>query len=548
MATLTPVDRDPFAESPKSSPKLVPVDHDPFAPQEPGFLGRVKGDVEKRFGKMGEESARTGMGQQSSTEGAFQEAGQGAGLLGDVAGEALASAANPVISATPEPIKKGAADIAKSITESPVGQAGIKALKAGGDTWKAFSGKHPALADDIEAGFNIVTLGLPAGKASGAAASAPGLITKAGESLILSGEKQAQKQSGDFIKKLVSPEQTAAVKEAQVGRTTEKGLLRTKEVEPTGYEKRMADIVSKVPGVTKGKTFQSNYNAINDEISREAQTLESTVKANDVPISLQEMEQRADQIRSNLAKNPSLVGNAQLAAERVLDKMKEIIKANGATASGLLRSRKDLDNWIRAAKGEKGFDPALENGMSVAIREIRQSTNDLINQKVPAAGVKASLEKQSLLYSALDNIEPKAAKEGNDVIQRVLKRAAHLIPGKTSLEKEGAIGLAGASAAAFPHPTAAAAGIAGLAGAYKALSGPSLKKAAGHTLKLLDQMIQKAKDPKLAKELRADREVLLAMVSQGGKQIQSPEDALTSSSPAESVLQENPDPALGAIQ
>lgn len=548
MPTLTPVDHDPFSETVKPSSKLVPVDHDPFAPQAPGFLDRVKGDVENRFGKMGEEAARTGMGNQSSTEGAFQEAGQGAGLLGDVAGEALASAAKPVISATPEPIKKGAADIAKSIQESPVGQAGIKALKAGGDAWKSFSEAHPALADDIEAGFNIATLGLPVGKAGKAAASAPGILEKAGESLVQSGEKQSAKQSGDFVKKLVSPEQTAAVKESQVGRTTEKGLLRTKEVEPTSYEKRMSDAVSKVPGVAKGKTFQSNYNAINDEISKEAQTLERTIKANDAAISVQEMEQRASQIRTNLSKNPSLVGNAQLAAERVLDKMKELIKATGATASGLLRSRKDLDNWIRAAKGEKGFDPALENGMSVAIREIRQSTNDLINQKVPAAGVKASLEKQSLLYSALDNIEPKAAKEGNDVIQRVLKRAAHLIPGKTSLEKEGALGLAGASAAAFPHPTAAAAGIAGLAGAYKALSGPSLKKAAGHTLKLLDSMIQKAKDPKLAKELRADREVLLGIVSQGEQQTQRPEDALTSSSPAESVLQGNTDPALGAIQ
>src|SRR3990167_5091539 len=64
-------------------------------------------------------------------------------------------------------------------------------------------------------------------------------------------------KQGEFIRKLVRPEQTKAVKEAQVARTTEVGVgpLKRSVIAPTPQELRMEEAVKGVKGIAEKNTL-----------------------------------------------------------------------------------------------------------------------------------------------------------------------------------------------------------------------------------------------------------------------------------------------------
>ena len=79
------------------------------------------------------------------------------------------------------------------------------------------------------------------------------------------------------------------------------------------------------------------------------------------------------------------------------------------------------------SKGPNIFDPQQEGAISIALRSIRQTTNDFIDSKATTAGVKDSL-KTIQFISCLDNIAPKAADEADTVILRAWKNLLHVMP------------------------------------------------------------------------------------------------------------------------
>lgn len=78
-------------------------------------------------------------------------------------------------------------------------------------------------------------------------------------------------------------------------------------------------------------------------------------------------------------------------------------------AAEILKARQETDAEISAVKGDKIFDPATENGYSVALRALRQGANDLVASKAPDQGVAEALQHQTSLYNVLDNLAAKGA-------------------------------------------------------------------------------------------------------------------------------------------
>lgn len=520
---------------------------------EPGFLDNVRGDVENRFEKMGEESARSYMDIQKEqskginfsdpsrqAERDVQQVGQGIGLVGDVAGEAMSSVAKPGYDAIPQHAKDKISGVVKSVANSAAGKAAIKALQKGGQEWGKFSKEHPDVADDLEAGFNIATAGLPVGKSATAknvaSSATPGLLGKAGDAAIKAGKDQKASDFSKFAQDLASPEKTKKVRLDEVGRTTiGDDLLRTNVVDNTAREKALADEVARVPGLDKDKPLQHNFNAISSENDREAKSLISFVKANDVPITPQELQQQSQDVMKSLRGKGYLTSaDSKEFANRAMAEMGKFIQKNGSTASGLLQSRKDFDQWV-TSQSKKFFEANYENMKTDVVREIRTAANDLVEKKVP--GVKDSLAKQNKLYDAMKNLRPKVEKEGNNVIERTIQRLEDFSPVKGHWEKGANIENITKGGLAIPATAAKF--------AYKKLTGPTLKIAAGHALKATDAMLKVAKDPKLAKELRADRMVLLGLVSDAEKAV--PATQALNGPPSSQALQ-SATPEMSALQ
>ena len=512
---------NPFLDSDVQEPKKNPfLDITPESTskttEKPGFLERTSTDMLKRANEGADAIVAYRNKEQGLPATALDLVGKmGAGTVGDIIGETGKSAVN----ATPEFIKKPVGEFlnteGKFLAETPVGKAGIEAARQGAEAYDKWAKANPNAARHVESAVDITSL-YPGGKAADSAAKGVGVaakelgavakkggevigpsLEKGGNSLIARAAKQAKEAKDKYLHDLISPKETQSVKEANVGRTEEKGLFRQKQVIPTAREKEIAETVGKVEGVSHKNSLQGNYNAIAKANKAEGNALMKSLESKDIPVDSKEFGEKLQETMTELGKHPYIVGDAEKSAQKVMDGMVSIAAKNPMSVSGLLKTRREFDQWVERLKGEGIFTPKKDDPVTSAVHKIRQTLNDYVESKVPDVNYKASLRKQSNLYRAMDNLEIKAAGEGKNSLSRAWQKAMALVPGKNLLEKEGALGVAGGGALLASHlgvPLAAPAAVGGLGyGAYKAATSPTAKKILGSAMSKTGQMIGKEK-------------------------------------------------------
>lgn len=506
--------------------------HRPDAEEDKlNFAERMGNDLKKRFEMAKEITAAVDNGEQTTAEGMLQIVGKvGAGSVMDFLGEAIVSAGRGLSAITPDiieqPLKDGAVAAGHMFLNTDIGHKGLMAAKQGMEAWSEFKNENPRAARNIEAVVDIAFLAAPikAKPTIAAAPAKPTVLGKAAESLEKKAAVQTAVKRQNYIDDLIKPEETKAIRIEQVARTEETGVLKTKVVEPTAAEKLMADEVSKIPAVNNAKTIQGNFNAISDEVAREAEALKTALATKDVPFPRKEFNAKLNEAMKRLQEHPLLVGDAQKTAERIVEKMSQITNGKKSTAANLLEARKELDAWIRSQKGPNIFDPKQENALSIAIREIRNTTNDFIESKAPTIGVKDSLKKQSTLLRAMDNIKPKAESEGRNIITRAYRNVHRVLPFRTEFTQFMAtltgIGGLGAAAQFAPFFTSVLLGGGATYALGKAAMGPKAKKTLSTLIKKTDEAIKKAKDENLIRQMRIDRAAMLEMLEISGEKLE----------------------------
>jgi len=405
------------------------------------FLERVNEDLGKRAKMLKEIFLATEAGEQRFAEGVLQVAGKvGAGAIFDFIGEALVSGARGLRERAPVtenqvtgiPIIDRPIAAGYEFLNTDVGLAGLKAAELGIGAWEEFKSESPRSARNIEAVVNIALLVTPV-RAKPKAPPIPGQVVKetplgtVGTGLVAKGREQKVADKKSFVETLILPKESAATKIEQTARTEISGL-GTKKVQLSAVEREMAEVVLDVEKISASKTIQGNLNVIDEAVSKEAATLKGALKENEVTFTRQEFNEQLDAALVRLADNPLIVGDAEKTAKRIVVKMNQLTKDNPSTGSGLLQARKELDRWMLSQKGPNVFDPKLENAMTIALREVRQTTNNFIAQKATAVNVKESLSTQSTLLRAMDNIKPKAAVEGKNAAIRAWQNVSQILP------------------------------------------------------------------------------------------------------------------------
>ena len=432
-------------------------------------------DISKRAGNVADIFGRQNENQQTMSESILQTAGQGVGLTFDVAGRILGSAAKTggkVLSAlTPDvietPIKEAVSKVGMNILQSPIMQEGLQMISQGIDAYKEWKKKNPRWAADLESVVNIASI-LPAKKIGEPITKEIGKLAGKEATKL---EVKATEKGLQFIQDLVSPVKSKAVKEAEVARTTEKGtgIFKRSIIEPTISEKKMAQAVADVPELSSKATYQRNFNAIQKFNIEKAKELESTIKANDFDISTYNIQNKLNEVKSSLAENPLITGDAEKTVDKLIEGFANIIRKNydegtqTIKGSKLLKSRKEFDNWILEQKPNI-FDAKSESALTIANKELRSGINDLLEENAPTLGIKKSLSKQSSLYRAMDNIQEKAAIEADTAIGRFLQRMEKVLGTKNRAVQilAASVGIGGLGAAATFAPAAAVTGGLGL--------------------------------------------------------------------------------------
>lgn len=376
-------------------------------------------------------------------------AGAVAGFVGDVTGETAMAGLKAI---APRAVEEQVGAKAQQIFGSQPVQDVV-------GQYEQIKQQYPEATRAFESVFNIASL-LPitGGAKVGGKVVGEGLEA-AGKGLISGAEEGLQKQAVEYATKLVSPTKTKAIREAEVART--QVINGKKVVTPDLFEQQAIEEVSKIKGVSPKNTLQQNYNVIRQENTNLAKQLETDVANTNIIIPRKESIARLNAIKETLSQNPVIVGSAEKTAGRLLEGAKKFINQNDGSLSGLLKARKDYDNWVLTQK-PKAFDATAENAFTIANREVRQTLNNLLDEKAPNVGIKDSLRKQSSLYSALDNIAPKAAEEASTKIGRAVQRIGNTLGIKNkavqTLAGLGLVGGGGAAALAS-LPAVATAGV-----------------------------------------------------------------------------------------
>lgn len=461
------------------------------APTAPGLLGQI-GQQYDRAVAGAQDIANQGVSGTKSMPATYAEMGaKGLGLVGTVGGDVINAA-------VPDFVKNGFASGIGAIS-SVIPQSAKDAVSGivGGAT-KYYNGLPQNTKDALDAVGNTVkgvTTIIPAADAISVAQKGLGAV---GDAMVASGDASAATARQGFAQDLVSPlNDTKAARIDAVGNTEVNGILNKATVQPTSQEIESAGHVAAIPDVSPSNTIQGNYNAVNNALGTEAESLKNTLDKSGVSYMTNNpygSPQNAfkpvlNRVVQGISSDATLTGDAQAVAAKMANKMSDFVDANPPTPSGLLQARKQFDNFLSDAK-TNAFDPATQSAFSVAGTAVRNAANQFIAQSVPSADVAASLAKQSSLYRALENIAPKAAAEAPTAIGRLGQKLDSLVPVKTALIKGAGVGATalglGAGAIAAPGATAAILGTgSALYGAGKLITAPA-------TRSILGRAIQKA--------------------------------------------------------
>ena len=416
MAGLTLEQLQKMGAIPKSSGVVL------SQKKEQTFGQRIAEDVAKRQEKTFTGVEAYSQGKQTLPETAIQAVGQSAGLVFDVAGEALRS----IVDKIPEAIKKPVKEVATSALNTPLGQAGIKALSNGVEIYNEWKKGNPRTARDLEAIVNIGML-LPTGKITGAvgkeALSTSGELAGRVATKLESGlVKQSLDEAIDIIKPTLSKVEKTQALEAGRGIVTQKILPRKFEkiaLAPTKRELEMADVVSDV--VSKSKNPIDNIQAIQNKIAETAKSVQEGLKENDTIFN-------RTQIQSvlNKAKQDSKIvfgsdKTLQNSYDSVVGEMMRQINNQPKNLSGLLQARKNFDTIIDLKFPKLLNNPVGDTAKQNAVKDVRKSVNQFIADQLPEGNVfKEELKKQNLMYGAIENISKKTA---NNVDASAVKKA-----------------------------------------------------------------------------------------------------------------------------
>lgn len=489
----------------KVNPKPVP---------EKSTFQNLKEDVGKRVGYIKDSFNRQVTGEQNPISTGLQVVGQVAGGIGDAWGAAIKGTYHALPDQIEKSINKDASAAGKAFLHTKVGQAGLTALQNGMGDYTAWSKLNPEAAANIEAVVNIVSL-LPIGKA-GEVVAQTGLkkVAVGAKKLIPIVEKAATVQEDverqAFLKNLVRPLESSKRNLDEVGRTTEtgQGLFRKTEVKASPQEEASIEELKNIPTVHPGNSNQQNWNAVRDEISNEAQTLEKNLSKNDFIFPKKELKSKLiTNAKTLVAESPVIVGDAEKIANKLINKFMQIMEENPAKATGLLKARKAYDQWAKETLGStKLFDPKTHNAYEVTNKMLRDTVNIFLDEKATNVEVKRSLARQSRLYNALDNIRPKAAREADTVLGRLFDWSGRVLGEKNRAVQIMATiaGIGGLGAASTFAPAVATLGGAGTTAwlIKKAVTSPSTKRALVNWLRAVEKAATAQGDKATLKDLQ----------------------------------------------
>lgn len=313
-------------------------------------------------------------------------------------------------------------NIAKTVKASTVAEMALKSAKTGAvlggtiSTGKAME-ENKSTGDILKSAAGGVISGAVLGGATGA------LAGKLGGKL---GEKEATKL---VAKRVSGKDKVLAYK---TGRATEAGLLKSEKIVPTAKEGELGKLAQEIR--LKGNSKKDIAN-VNLNIEKEAKALKETLKNTGAIFNKNNVKGTLNKLKED--KTIDLIDSEVGVYDKMISKFNKMVDAKqNKGLDGLLELRQSFDSWAKS--NNPNIFVNKRGGAYRALSSVRDSINGYINNKVGNDVVKQSLNKQSNLYTILENISEKAAKGATKLkpgkLQATAKKLLPWAGGATGLE------------------------------------------------------------------------------------------------------------------
>jgi len=453
----------------------------------------------------------------------IQSAGQVAGGVWDALGETLVLGAKGISFITPEfikgPVKQGWQSGVDLIMNSEKGVEALQAVEKGAESYSSWKEDNPESALSLESVVNIALLVSPVkggratkGNPEFVGPTKPPVVERAGQAMIDASGKQVTDRSTKKAIDLIVPKAGVPEQTREVSRLG----FKYNVVTPTAQEQRIVDTVAKLK-IPQTASNQRSLNLIDDAIETEAKILEKQVAASKEAIPLTESFKLLDDVAANTKATDAFVATNQLGkmVDDVVSKAKSLLQSNPQTPLGVLKTRKELDAYVKSYKANKSAFPNQDNvetALSIALRDVRTALNTKVAETAPKANVLARLEKQSNLYRARVPVIEKAKADASNSLGRLWQNTTG-VTGVRMPSTPLAIGVTGAALAGWLPAIVGGVGV-GIAGrgVYRGAISPELKKFLGQSLIASSKALKQAKNPETIKQLRADRAVIIELL------------------------------------
>lgn len=399
--------------------------------------------------------------------------------------------------------------------DSKVGQAALERLAAGVDKWEEFEEKHPEAARDLQGLGNLISI-LPVSKAvraGGREVQRLGVRSEAlGKKIGISAAKKVDEQTMTRATELAQPEMTFAVRRDEARRMVEGGVLRQRALDPSQYEQNVAQALARVPNFDPNATTLINLQSADRHIARLAKELDTQLARSNIAFPRREHVAHINRSLDHIKGSPFLVGDAQRSADKIVSAYVRILEKHPSTAAGAMKARREFDQWYKGfrPKGLDASDPRV-NANDFVAQEMRRASNDFIASQADNVPVRELLQEQSLLFSAIDNMAPKAAREAGSALDRISDNVARAVSmrGRFSQTAGTIVGLGGLGAAATFAPVYTAVGGAGLVGysGYRIAVDPRTHRSLSKTLQQINRVLPDTTGAERALLMETQREI-----------------------------------------
>lgn len=369
-----------FANAPQATPAAPQQ-------QEPEFFDRLGSLVQKRAGELADTQADFDAGKIGGLTWAVQTVGKGLfGTVADIAGESIATLVSDMM---PDEAEAYLKQVIASGAETVMSTDTAKELLAMYQTMDPQDRKTLESATNIAMGL-LPAKGLGKAKPLGKQVEAVGTGIKASaKATTIARQKKA------FSKMYAAKEGTRSAGRNDAVLNT---LIDTPNLKPSTAPEAARELIKKersrldnliFADVAKSKNPPMSVNAINNHVKK-----------------------RLDALRLSDPAYKQIGDTPFKQVSEMLDDHLVKFKQSGATAQDLIKLRKDLDASIGLWKGN---DKILRDSGAVnnIVREFRNGINDLIDSYKVNVDTAALRNKQSLLYTAEENLMKNSSKFKN---------------------------------------------------------------------------------------------------------------------------------------